>query len=87
MPDDAHMAIPVNPDDTLARYASAWITLKCRGCGRRHELPATELARRIGWQTPFERTQERLRCTCCGRRSPMVQVGWDTKPARWRSPR
>jgi len=81
------MAIPVNPDDTLARYASAWITFKCRGCGRRHEQPAADLARRIGWQTPFEHVQARFRCRECGRRSPAVQVGWDTRPLKWRSPR
>ena len=85
--DDWVMAIPLKPDDTLARYASAWITLKCRGCGRRHELPAAELARRIGWKTPIGRTGARFRCTQCGRREPQVQVGWDTKPQGWRSPR
>jgi ribosomal protein L37E len=81
------MAIPVNPDDTLARYASAWITLKCRGCGRRHELPASELAGRVGWKTTFAQSGPKMRCTRCGRRGPNVQVGWDTRPAGWRSPR
>ena len=81
------MAIPIRPDDTLARYASAWITLKCRGCGRRHELPAAKLADRIGWKTPLGATVSRFRCSQCGRREPHVQVGWDTKPQGWRSPR
>ena len=81
------MAIPVNPDDTLARYASAWITLKCRGCGRRHEVPAAELARRVGWKTRFAEAAPRMRCTQCGRLGPNVQVGWDTKPPGWRPPR
>jgi len=81
------MAIPVNPDDTLARYASAWITLKCRGCGRRHEVAAADLAGHVGWQTPFDRARERFKCRSCGRRAPDVQVGWDTRPARWRPPR
>jgi hypothetical protein len=81
------MAIPVHPDDTLSRYPSAWISLHCKGCGHRQDVPATELAQRIGWKTRIDTVRPRFKCERCGTRKPVVKVGWDRKPPGWRSPR
>jgi hypothetical protein len=43
-------------------------------CGRTGWIPPARIAAQVGWDTPLQALQSRLRCTACGAKGLTVQA-------------
>lgn len=69
------MAVSVDTRSTLRRYSGGLITVVCRHCDHRAEMPFADLAEQIGWDVEIERPRRfRLKCSSCGNKAPALTV-------------